>query len=122
MRKQADCVKLYVRVQKSLNNRSINGAYTAGIKAGSSAASYLDVQQVRQLLGFVVSLAASCIGDEDSGKKEVVVTVQELPESSPSSWDHGGPTHQDAIHIEDDARLTDRYERERQVIHFSSIM
>lgn len=68
MRKQADCVKLYVRVQNSLNNRSINGAYTAGIKTGSSAASYLDAQQVRQLLGFVVSLAASCIGDEDSGK------------------------------------------------------
>lgn len=37
--------------------------------------SYLDLQQVRQLPGLVMSLAASCVCQENNRQQEVVVFV-----------------------------------------------
>lgn len=48
---------------------------------------YLDLQKARQLQGLVVSVTASCIGDKDNWKTEVVVYVQKLSESSTSCGD-----------------------------------
>lgn len=66
---------------------------------------YLDVQQVRQLLGLVMSLTTSCVGDKNNRKQEVVVLVQKLPESLSSRRDHGATAEQDTIHIKEDASL-----------------
>lgn len=76
--------------------------------AGQNA--YLDVQQVRQLLGFLVPLTASCVGDEHNRKQEVVVPVHKFPQSLPSCRDHRTAAEEDAVHIEEDASLmeTDR--------------
>lgn len=82
---------------------------------------------MRQLLGLVMSLTASCIGDEDDRKQEVVVSVQKLPESSPSSRNQRTATKQDAVHVKKDARLMktdkkrktgpiDRPVREREIV------
>lgn len=76
----------------------------------STCLSYLDLQQVRQLLGLVMSLTASCVGDEDDRKQEVVVLVQKLLKRSPSGRNHGAAAKQDAVHVKEDAHLmeTDR--------------
>lgn len=54
----------------------------------SISLSYLDLQQARQLLGLMMSLTASSIGDKDHRKQEVVVLVQKLPKCSSSGWNH----------------------------------
>lgn len=66
---------------------------------------YLDLQEARKLLGLMMSLAASCIGDKDNREEEVVVLVQKLLKCSSSCWNHRAATKQDAIHIKENARL-----------------
>lgn len=72
--------------------------------------SYLDLQQLRQLCGLLMSLAASCISHENNRKQEVVVFVHKLSKSPMSSRNHRAATKQDAVHIKEDTHLreTDR--------------
>ena len=67
--------------------------------------SYLDLQQVRQLLGLLMPLTASCIGDKHHRKQEVVVLVHNLPKRSSSSRNHRAAAKQDAVHVKEDAHL-----------------
>ena len=71
----------------------------------SSATSYLDVQQARQLRGLVMSLAASRICDENNRQQEVVVFVHKLSKSPLSSRNHRAASQQDAVHVKEDAHL-----------------
>lgn len=68
--------------------------------------SYLDVQQVRQLLGLVMSVTASCVCDKYHRKQKVVVSIQQLLESSSSSGNYRSATEQDAVDVKQDAHLT----------------
>lgn len=73
----------------------------------SPAMSYLDVQQVRQLCGLLMSLAASCICDENNRQQEVVVLVHKLSKRSLGSRNHRAASEQDAVHVKEDAHLTE---------------
>ena len=90
----------------------------------STCLSYLDIQQMRQLLGLVMSLTTSCIGDKYNRKQEVLVLVQKLPESSLSSRDHWAATEQNAVHVKEDTSLpeTDRWDRDRSTLKFKVIV
>lgn len=57
-----------------------------------------------------MSLAASCVRDENNREQEVVVFVHKLSKSSMSSRNHRAAAKQDAVHIKEDAHLmeTDR--------------
>lgn len=69
--------------------------------------SYLDVQQVRQLCGLLMSLAASCIRDENNRQQEVLVLVHKLSKRSLGGGNHRAASKQDAVHVKEDARLTE---------------
>lgn len=60
---------------------------------------------MRQLLGLVVPLTASCIGDKDNRKQEVVVFVYQLSKRLSSSWNHRTTAKQDTVHIKEYSRL-----------------
>lgn len=83
----------------------IQAAFNPGSCLCSTCLSYLDVQQVRQLLGLVLSLTASCIGDENHRKPEVVVPVHQIPKSSSGGRNHRAATEQDAVNVKEDSHL-----------------
>lgn len=66
---------------------------------------YLHLKEVRQLLGLVMSLTASCVGDKDDREQEVVVLVHKFPKCPSSSRNHRATTKEDTVHIEEDAHL-----------------
>lgn len=77
--------------------------------------SYLDAQQARQLCGLVMSLAASCVCEENNRQQEVVVFVHKLSERSPSSRNHRAASKQDAVHVKEDAHLMETGETHTQL-------